>query len=216
MIQGLKIGDSGMQSQNPQKQYPKINKSAWISETAVIIGNVTIKDDVFVGPNAVIRADEPGSSIVIESRCNVQDNVVVHGLSGSEVVIGGNSSLAHSCIVHGPCRIGEGCFVGFGAVVFDCSVGKDTVILHNTTVRGVEVPSRKVVPDGMTVTSQAGVSDLEDLTGDLAEFKKSVIEANIELLEGYKKLAEEEEEERNEGLKDFIQNEAEDPVKEES
>ena len=184
----------GMRLQNPQKQYPKISKSAWISETEVIVGNVTIKEDVFVGPNAVIRADEPGSSILIESRCNVQDNVVVHGLSGSEVVIGSSSSLAHGCIVHGPCRIGEGCFVGFGAVVFDCSIGKDTVILHNTTVRGVEVPSRKVVPDGMTVTSRTGISDLEDLTEDLEEFKKSVIEANIDLLGGYKKLAEEEEE----------------------
>ncbi len=184
-----------MQIPNPQKQYPKISKSAWISETAVIVGNVTIKEDVFVGPNAVIRADEPGSSIVIESRCNVQDNVVVHGLSKSEVIIGGNSSLAHNCIVHGPCTIGEGCFIGFGAVVFDCSIGKDTVVLHNTTVRGVKVPSCKVVPDGMTITPRTGLSDLEDLTGDLAEFKKSVIKANIELLEGYKKLAEEEEEE---------------------
>ena len=33
----------------------------WISETAVIIGNVSIADNVFVGPNAVLRADEPGS-----------------------------------------------------------------------------------------------------------------------------------------------------------
>jgi len=207
----------GMQLQNPQKQYPKISKTAWIAETAVIVGNVTIKDDVFVGPNAVIRADEPGSSIVIENRCNVQDNVVVHGLSDSEVIIGGNSSLAHGCIVHGPCRIGEGCFVGFGAVVFDCSIGKDTVILHNTTVRGVELPSSKVVPDGMTVTTQAKVSDLEELTEELVEFKKSVVEANIDLLEGYKKLAEEEEEEEGkEGFRKFIQTKNADPVKEES
>ncbi len=206
-----------MQTQNPQKQYPKISKTAWIAETAVIVGNVTIKDEVFVGPNAVIRADEPGSSIVIENRCNVQDNVVVHGLSDSEVIIGGNSSLAHGCIVHGPCRIGEGCFVGFGAVVFDCSIGKDTVILHNTTVRGVELPSSKVVPDGMTVTTQAKVSDLEELTEEMAEFKKSVVEANIDLLEGYKKLAEEEEEEEGkEGFRKFIQTKNADPVKEES
>jgi len=122
--------------QNPQKQYPRVSEDTWISQTAIIVGDVTIADDVFVAPNAVIRADEPGSSIVIESGCNVQDNVVIHALSNSEVLIGSNTSLAHGCIVHGPCLIGEECFIGFGAVVFDCIIGNDTLILHNATVRG--------------------------------------------------------------------------------
>lgn len=183
-----------MISQNPQKQYPKISKKAWISKTSVIIGNVSIEDDVFVGPYAVIRADEPGSSIIIKKNCNVQDNVVIHGLSGSEVLVGSNTSLAHGCIVHGPCRIGEDCFVGFGAVVFDCEIGKDSLVLHNSTVRGVEIPSRKVVPDGTTITPKNKTVDLEtlteDLTEDLTEFKKSVIKANIELVEGYREIEE--------------------------
>lgn len=177
-----------MISQNPQKQYPKISKKAWISETAVIIGKVSIEDNVFVGPYAVIRADEPGSSIVIKKNCNVQDNVVVHGLAGSEVLIDGSSSLAHGCIVHGPCRIGEGCFVGFGAVVFDCVIGSDSLVLHNSTVRGVEIPSRRVVPDGTTLNYQNDSLNLEELTEKLAEFKKKVIEANIELVQGYREL----------------------------
>lgn len=73
---------------NPYKQHPKVSEKAWISETAVIIGNVNIEDDVFVGPNAVLRADEPGSSITVHSGSNVQDNVIVHALSHSEVLIG--------------------------------------------------------------------------------------------------------------------------------
>ncbi len=44
----------------PHKQHPKVSKRAWISETAVIIGNVSIADDVFVGPNAVLRQMSPG------------------------------------------------------------------------------------------------------------------------------------------------------------
>jgi len=175
--------------QNPQKQKPIISKSAWISERAIIIGNVTIGDNVFVAPNAVIRADEPGASIVIESLCNVQDNVVVHGLAGSEVRIGSRASLAHGCIVHGPCRIGEGCFIGFGAVVFDCTIGKDTVVLHNATVRNVEIPSGKVVYDGQTITNQDAVKDIQDITRDLTDFKTSVIKANLVLVEGYHKLS---------------------------
>ncbi|MDD3043654.1 MAG: carbonate dehydratase [Methanosarcinaceae archaeon] len=179
-----------MISQNPQKQYPKISKKAWISETAVIIGNVSIEENVFVAPYAVIRADEPGSSIVIKKNCNVQDNVILHGLAGSEVFIGSSSSLAHGCIVHGPCRIEEGCFVGFGAVVFDCVIGRDSLVLHNSTVRGVEIPFRRVVPDGMTISSQNEIHNLEELTEELAEFKRTVIEANIELVQGYRELEE--------------------------
>lgn len=177
-----------MQFPNPQKQQPKISKTAWISETAIIVGDVTIGDNVYVAHNAVIRADEPGSSIVIGDNCNVQDNVIIHGLSNSEVSVGNNTSLAHGCIVHGPCSLGEGCFVGFGAVVFDCTVGDNALILHNATVRRVHIPDGKVVPDGMTVTKQDTVMQLDDLTDELEEFKKSVIRANIVLVDGYKEL----------------------------
>ena len=176
--------------QNPQRQKPNISNTAWISESAVIVGNVIIEDNVFVAPNAVIRADECGSSIVVGKGSNVQDNVVIHALSNSEVIIGSTSSLAHGCIVHGPCRIGKGCFIGFGAVVFDCEIGGNTLILHNSTVRGVVIPSGKVVPDGSTITRQNDVEGVEDITPDLADFKRSVISANMELLEGYRKMEE--------------------------
>jgi len=57
-----------MQMKNPHKQMPAISRSEWIFKTAVIVGSVVIGDDVFVAPNAVTRADEPGSSIVIGSN----------------------------------------------------------------------------------------------------------------------------------------------------
>jgi carbonic anhydrase/acetyltransferase-like protein (isoleucine patch superfamily) len=66
-----------------------------------------------------------------------EDYVVIHTLSDSEVVIGRSMSLAHGCIVYGPCRIDERCFIGFNAVVFDCTIGKNTLVLHNATVRGL-------------------------------------------------------------------------------
>ncbi|WP_094228814.1 carbonate dehydratase [Methanolobus psychrotolerans] len=180
-----------MLSPNPQNKHPEISETAWISETAIIVGDVKIGDNVFVAHNAIIRADEPGSSIVIGDNCNVQDNVIIHALSNSEVIISNDTSLAHGCIVHGPCILGQGCFVGFGAVVFDCSIGNDVLVLHNATVRAVEIPSGKVVYDGQVVTKQDIVEDLEDITADLAKFKSSVINANIKLVDGYKNLAQE-------------------------
>ncbi|OPY22291.1 MAG: Carbonic anhydrase precursor [Methanomethylovorans sp. PtaU1.Bin093] len=177
-----------MQLENPQKQRPKISKKAWISETAIIIGNVHIGDNVFVAHNAIIRADEPCSSIVISDGCNVQDNVIIHALSHSQVLIGPETSLAHGCIVHGPCKIGTRCFVGFGSVVFDCIIGDDTLVMHNATVRKIIVPDGKVIPDGMAINRQAAVEDLGDVTPDLTEFKGSVVRANIDLVQGYQAL----------------------------
>ena len=104
-------------------------------------------------------------------------------------MIGSNTSLAHKCIVHGPCRIGEGCFVGFGAVVFDCIIGNDTLVLHNATVRGVEIPSGKVVQDGETITKQEDAGGLMNITQELADFKEGVIKINRALVKAYKKHA---------------------------
>lgn len=177
-----------MQLPNPDGQFPKISSKAWIFDTALIIGNVTIEENVFIGPNAVIRADEPGSSIIIQSNCNVQDNVVIHSLSNSEVKIGNNTSITHGCIVHGPCEIGKNCFIGFGALVFDCNIGEDTLVLHKAIVRGIEVPSHKVVPDGAVLTKKKNINVLENITIDLAEFKKSVVRENLKLVKGYKVL----------------------------
>lgn len=174
---------------NPQNQVPQISKSAWIADTAIIIGNVTIGDNVFVAHNVIIRADEPGSSIVIGDNSNVQDKVIVHSISYSDVVIGNNTSLSHGCIVHGPCVLGDECFVGFGAVAFDCVLGDGSIVMHNATVRKVTIPSGKVVPDGMSITSPKAMECLEELSLELDSFKRSVVKANLDLVNGYRSLA---------------------------
>nr|WP_305891193.1 hypothetical protein [Methanolobus chelungpuianus] len=110
-------------------------------------------------------------------------------MSNSDVVINSNTSLAHGCIVHGPCILGEGCFVGFGSVVFDCILGSDSIVLHNATVRKVTIPPGKVIPDGMSLTVQESVDSLEGLSPELEKFKQSVIKANVSLVNGYKNLA---------------------------
>ncbi|MDG6244574.1 MAG: carbonate dehydratase [Methanolobus sp.] len=176
---------------NPQNQYPKVSENSWVSETAIIVGDVTIGDNVYVAHNAIIRADEPGSSIRIGDRCNVQDNVIIHSLSNSEVVIENNTSLAHGCIVHGPCTLGKGCFVGFGTVVFDCNIGDDVLLLHNSTVRAVKIPSAKVVADGQVLTDQDDVENLKEITPDLMKFKSSVSNINVQLVDGYRNMAKE-------------------------
>ncbi|MEG6673260.1 carbonate dehydratase, partial [Pseudomonas aeruginosa] len=81
-------------------------------KTAIICGKVIIQANVFVGPSAVIRADEVDADggmhpIVIGANSNIQDGVVIHSKSGAAGTIGEHSSIAHRSIVHGPCEVGD-------------------------------------------------------------------------------------------------------------
>ena len=85
---------------NPSGHLPVIDESAYIDKTAIICGKVIIKENVFVGPYVVIRADEVDESgdmepIIIGANSNIQDGVVIHSKSGAPVVIGEYSSIAH-------------------------------------------------------------------------------------------------------------------------
>ena len=75
--------------------------------------------NVFVGPLAVLRADEPDSSIIIGDNCNIQDRVVLHSLEDSLVLIEESTSLAHGCIIHGPCKIGNNCLFASNTRILD-------------------------------------------------------------------------------------------------
>jgi carbonic anhydrase/acetyltransferase-like protein (isoleucine patch superfamily) len=60
--------------------------------------------------------------------------------------------------------------------------------MHNATVRKINVPNGKVIPDGMAINEQHKVENLENTSSELAEFKNSVVRANINLVKGYKAL----------------------------
>lgn len=90
---------------NPSGDLPVIHESAYVDQTAIICGKVIIHENVFVGPYAVIRADEVDvngemEAIVIGANSNIQDGVVIHSKSGAAVNIGENTSIAHppSCM----------------------------------------------------------------------------------------------------------------------
>ena len=174
---------------NPRGDYPKIDKSTYINPSSVVIGKVKIGKNVFVAPGAVIRADEPGSSVVIKDNCNIQDRVVIHALSNTDVIVGTNTSLAHGCIIHGPCKIGKRYFVGFGSVVFKSKLADYVFIKHLAVVEGVNIPSKKFIPNGAIINTSEKVRLLESIHKKCKEFSKRVITANLNLLKGYKKEA---------------------------
>ncbi len=170
---------------NPAGESPRISTTAYVCESAVITGNVIIGEQVFIAPHASIRADEPGSMIIIGNGCNIQDNVIVHALTNTEAVIGDHTSLSHGCIVHGPIKVGKNCFIGFGAVIFDCSIGDGCFVSHRALVRGVKLASRRAVQDGAVVVGQIEADRLEEVTAEHTEFAFSVARTNIMLAESY-------------------------------
>jgi carbonic anhydrase/acetyltransferase-like protein (isoleucine patch superfamily) len=176
---------------NPNGDQPAVDPTAYIDPTAQVIGNVHIGAQIYVGPNAVIRADESDEkgqvhSIKIEAECNIQDGVIIHALGGTHVTIGRQTSLAHGCIIHGPCTIGQGCFVGFRAVVYNATLEDGTFINAGAVVQGVDLVANALVPVGVAVTSSEDVAKLTSTTS-LAnrEFMKKVVNANLALTKGY-------------------------------
>lgn len=160
---------------------PKISQSAFVDRSATILGDVTIGDGVYVAPNASVRADEPGSRIIIGAHCNVQDNVVLHAVSGSEINVGRGTTLAHGCIVHGPCTIGEGCFIGFGSVVFQSTLLDGCVVMHRVVVHKVTVPSSRLIASGTIADGELRCSDHSEVPEDIIRFVRSVRDTNLEL-----------------------------------
>lgn len=171
---------------NPQGDYPQTDKSAYIDPTAIIFGKVSIGRNVFVGPTAVIRADEPGSSITIGDNCNVQDRVTIHALEDTSVLIEENTSLAHGCIIHGPCRIGKNSFVGFGSIVFKSKIGDGVCMKHLVVVEGVDVVNERIVESHRLVKCEKDTRDLGCTDKKTKDFMEKIVKVNLDLVRGYK------------------------------
>lgn len=105
---------------------PDIHPTAVLAPGAMVIGQVTVEQECFIGPNAVLRGDiEP---ILVRRGSNVQDNCTVHTEKGSPVVIGPDASIGHGAVVHGA-TIGERALVGMNAVVLNgARVGSHAVV----------------------------------------------------------------------------------------
>jgi 5-(carboxyamino)imidazole ribonucleotide mutase len=173
---------------NTAGHHPEIAPTAYVHPTATVIGRVCVEERAFVGPHAVIRADEAGPDgtiepIVISECANIQDCAVIHALGGTGVTIGPRTSIAHAAIIHGPCKIGVGCFVGFNSVVFRATLGSEVVILHQSLVEGVAIPSGCMVPSGVRVVCDEEVRELKPTTSELTEFTARVVQTNVQLVE---------------------------------
>jgi carbonic anhydrase/acetyltransferase-like protein (isoleucine patch superfamily) len=178
---------------NPSGHLPVVHDTAFVDPTAILCGKVIVEENVFIGPYAVIRADEVDDNgdmeaIVIGANSNIQDGVVIHCKAGGGVSIGQNTSIAHRSIVHGPCTVGDNVFVGFNSVLFNCIVSDGSVVRHNSVVEGCTVPPGFYIPSTANIHSDADLATIERVSPQAADFSESVAQANHELVKGYKRI----------------------------
>ena len=118
---------------------PQIPASAFVADTASVIGRVFLGEETSVWPGAVIRADsEP---ITIGDGSNVQDNAVLHVDPGVPMTIGRRVTIGHQVMLHG-CTIGDGSLIGIQAIVLNHAViGESSLV-----AAGAIVTERKTFP----------------------------------------------------------------------
>src|SRR5207248_7968079 len=95
---------------------PQIHKSAFVADTASIIGDVTIEENASIWYGVVLRADY--GPLVVRAGANVQDGSILHGPPGFQLEVGPGATVAHLCVVHGAI-IGEEALIANGATVLD-------------------------------------------------------------------------------------------------
>ena len=178
---------------NPYGDLPVVHPSAFVDPTAILCGRVIVEENVFIGPYAVIRADEVDADgemepMIIGAHSNIQDGVVIHSKSGAAVTIGQRTSIAHRAIVHGPCVVGESAFIGFNSVLFNCTIGKGAVVRHNAVVDGCDLPDDFYVPSTERIGPGTDLDTLSRVTVQDSAFSEDVARTNNSLVEGYRRI----------------------------
>ncbi len=123
---------------------PIIGKSSYVSSSASVIGKVTIGEECYIAPGAVVKGDY--GEIRIGDGCSVQDNVIIHARPAEITIIGNNVTLGHGCIVHNA-TIKDEAVIGMGAIVSDYAVvGKWCIVGEGAVVRArFEIPDERIV-----------------------------------------------------------------------
>jgi len=135
---------------NFQNKQPQLGEDVYVSENAMVIGDVTLGDEVNIWFGAVLRGDM--HYIKIGNRTNIQDNSVVHVTTRvSPTNIGSGVTVGHGAIIHG-CTIEDDCLIGMGAILMD-----DAIIGAGSLIgAGALIPPNMKIPKNSLVVGSPG------------------------------------------------------------
>jgi phenylacetic acid degradation protein len=138
---------------------PVVDPTAYVHPSAVLIGDVIVGADCYVGPCACLRGDF--GRLILERGSNLQDTCVMHGFPGTDTVVEEDGHIGHGAVLHG-CRVGRNALVGMNAVIMDNAViGESSIVAASAFIKaGVEIPPRMLVA-GMPAKAIRPLSDEE-------------------------------------------------------
>jgi carbonic anhydrase/acetyltransferase-like protein (isoleucine patch superfamily) len=117
---------------------PEIHATAWVADSAQLIGRVVLEAEASVWFGVIARADS-GDAMRIGRGSNVQEASVLHADPGMPLTIGENVTVGHKAMLHG-CSVGDGSLIGMGAIVLNravigrhCLVGAGALVTHDKT-----------------------------------------------------------------------------------
>ena len=123
---------------------PHIAATAWVADSAQVMGQVELGEGASVWFGAVVRGDT--DRITIGAGSNIQDASVLHADAGQPLLVGERVTVGHQVVLHG-CTIGDESLIGIGAVVLNgAKIGKNCLV-----GAGALVTEGKEFPDGSMI-----------------------------------------------------------------
>lgn len=123
---------------------PEVDATAWVADSATVVGRVRIGANVGVFYSAVIRADI--ESVTIGAHTNIQDGAVLHADPGFPLTVGSRVSVGHNAVLHG-CTIADDVLIGMGSTVLNgARIGAGSLVAANALIpEGAEIPPGSLV-----------------------------------------------------------------------
>jgi carbonic anhydrase/acetyltransferase-like protein (isoleucine patch superfamily) len=124
---------------------PRVHPTAFVADSAHVIGDVELEEDTSVWFCSVLRADV--HVIRIGRGTNIQDGTIMHvNRGGQPTILGDFVTVGHAARLHG-CRIADHCLIGIGAIVLDgAEVGEESLVAAGSLVApGTKIPARSFV-----------------------------------------------------------------------
>jgi len=163
---------------------PSLGSQVYIDDSAVLVGDISIANDVSIWPLVAARGDV--NTISIGARTNIQDGTVLHvtrkssnNPEGNPLVIGEDVTVGHKCMLHG-CSLGDRILVGMGAIIMDGVVVESDVFIG----AGSLVPPNKTLVSGYLYVGNP-VKQARPLKQSEADFLKQSAINYVELKNDY-------------------------------
>jgi len=122
-----------------RNRQPQIGKDTYVSKYAILIGDVRIGDNCYIGHGAILRGDY--GCIEIDSGTAVEEGVIMHAPPGETCRVGNKVTIGHGAIIHSS-YIGDMAVIGMGTVLsIFAEVGEGAIIAEGSTVKmGQKIP----------------------------------------------------------------------------